>query len=112
MAKNDKFVICATPLAQSLYNNSTIFSPKLSSVWYLLRALGKHRNDLISARKLSFLKTHPKYSATQLALSFVIKNKNISSSVFGTTNKNHLLDNIGALNIELDIALLNKFESN
>jgi len=106
-----KFVVCGTPIAQSLFSGNIFRPTSRSRIWYLLRALVKHRRNLIKARKLAFLNHHEKYSAAQLAIAFVVRHQCFSSAVFGTTRVEHLEQNINAANLVLDQETIDRIES-
>ena len=104
LAAKGKFIIGATAIAQALFLWKTILSPSRKSLYYLMRALARHRHrsDLLASRKLSFLNQYHGVSGPQVAIAFVLRHPSIASAVFGTTSLQHLMENIGASSVVLD----------
>jgi len=83
-------VFVAAALAGGLYSRS-FYRPYLPKhAWYWARALVRQRQQLKQARKLRFLNEVSGWSATQLALAFVLENPDHVCALIGTTSEKHL----------------------
>lgn len=94
-------VIAGAALADSLYCNRVFKVKGIKDLWYLARALKNFRGKLVKGFSYRFINNEPNITAAQIALAYVLSNTKISSAVFGTTSGNHLLENLGAISIDL-----------
>lgn len=94
-------VIAGAPLAESLYSNRVFKVRGMKDVWYLARALAKHRDKLAQKRNFKFMNDVPGVSSTQIALKYVLDNPGVTAAVFGTTTMAHLMENAAAVNVEI-----------
>jgi len=94
-------VIAGAPLAQSLYSNRVWKVRSMRDAWYLLRALKNSHRQMIYGRQFRFINDVPGYSANQLAIRYVLNNDKVTTAVFGTVTPEHLVENIGAVDIEM-----------
>jgi D-threo-aldose 1-dehydrogenase len=96
LAAASKIIISGTSLAQSIFSAKTFLPHNKKQTWYLLRALKNNPmfwwQGLELARKIK-ITNRPGFSA---ALGFVVGNKHIQSSLFGTTSIEHMRQNISA----------------
>ncbi len=106
-----KGVIAGTPLAKTLYSNDIYKVTNVVDAWYLLRALVKNRNYIKKGRDFRFINTIENATGNQIALRYVLENPHITSAVFGTTSKEHLLENIQAADIVFTEELKRKMQS-
>lgn len=95
-----KGVVAGTPLAKTLYSNDVFKVRNVTDVWYLLRALAKNRDFLKKGQEFRFINHVDGATGNQIALRYVLENPHITSAVFGTTSKEHLLENIQATAID------------
>jgi aryl-alcohol dehydrogenase-like predicted oxidoreductase len=103
-------IIVKSPLAQTLYSRSIFKLTRPSDVWYLARALKNHRTKFIHGRKFRFINDVEGLKASEIALAFVLNNKNVTSAVVGTVRPEHLATNLGAAELELPAGLLRRIE--
>lgn len=106
-----KGVIAGTPLAKTLYSNSIYKVTSATDIWYLLRAFAKNRNYIKKGRDFRFINDIENATGNQIALRYVLENPHITSAVFGTTSKAHLLENIQATSINFPDELKMRLQS-
>ena len=94
-------VIAGAPLAQSLYSNRVYRIRGLNDIWYLLRAMKNFRGHMIEGRRYRFVNKVEGLTGNQVALRYVLDNKYITSSVFGSVNPEHLVENIKSTELVL-----------
>ncbi len=99
-------VVAGTAIGRALYSTERLRLYKLSNIWYLLRALANSREALYKSIKLKRIRNIPGLSPVQAALCYALSNKNIASAVFNTTNRDHLLENIQASTMDVDLKKL------
>lgn len=87
-------ILVKSPLAQTLYSNRIWKVRSLSDFWYLARALKNMRHKIIKGRKYRFLTENG--PGHDLALQFVLDNKDVTAAIIGTTRPHNLLANIQA----------------
>ena len=104
-------VLAGAALANSLFSNRVFKIRKAQDVWYMLRALKNFRNKLIKGMSYRFMNHYEEITGAQIALAYVIQNKNIASAVFGTTDEVHLNENLLASEIILPKEILTKIYS-
>lgn len=79
--------------------------------WYFLRARKNHRSELQRAKYLEFLNQETGRTTGEIALSWVLRDSNVSCAVFSTTRMPHLLQNLQASERPLDEDLIRRIES-
>jgi len=94
-------VIAGAALADSLYCNRVFKVKSIKDLWYLARALKNFRGKLVKGFSYRFINDEPNITAAQIALAYVLSNGKISSAVFGTTSRDHLLENLEATTVNL-----------
>lgn len=99
--KNGIGIIAGAALAQSLYSNRVFKIREKKDIWYLLRALKNFRGHMIEGKDYRFLNHVEGFTGNQLALRYVLDDPCITSAVFGTTNPEHLVENIKAADIQM-----------
>jgi 1-deoxyxylulose-5-phosphate synthase len=80
-------------------------------LWYLARALARHRGELALGRRFRFLHRAPGLTGAQAALGYVLANPDISAAVFGATRAEHLRENVAAADRPLPEALLGRIRA-
>jgi len=78
--------------------------PRLRSprdLWYLARALLRHRDDLAEGARFGFLNRLPGIAGPQAALAYVLQNPEVACAVIGTTRMAHLTENLAASGMAL-----------
>lgn len=83
-------VIIAGALGGALYSRPWRHSFNLKVLWYWLRAIKNNRKQLSLSKHFDFLNHHPQHHATQLALAYVLQNKQLSSALVGSTSPEHI----------------------
>lgn len=101
-------VIAGAALADSLYSNRIFKIRTIKDVWYLARALKNFREKIIKGRAFKFVNNIENITGAQIAISYILHNKKISTAVFGTTNETHLLENLKGQDITLSNELIDK----
>jgi 1-deoxyxylulose-5-phosphate synthase len=101
LASAGKRVVAGAGVANHLFAPKFLWPKSLSDLWYFARAMKNYRTDLLRARKISPLTTCPGWSKAQVALAFVLSNKNISSVMFSTTRLEHLEENLASCELIL-----------
>lgn len=91
-----KMVIGGAALANQVLSPHFFWPKTKSDIWYSVRALKRHRKELMSARGLRFLRSIPGWTVAQVAIAFATANRAVSSCIFGTTRIEHLEDNVKA----------------
>ncbi len=110
--KNGIGVIAGAALAQSLYSNRIFKIHGKKDIWYLLRALKNHRRHMMEGRDFRFMNHVKGYTGNQLALRFVLDNPYVASAVFGTSNPEHLLENVKAADMQMPENIRSKIRKN
>lgn len=111
MHNNGIGVIGGAALAQSLYSNRVFKVRSKVDVWYLLRALKNWRGHIAQGMNFRFINKVQGITGNQVALRYVLDNNNITSSVFGTSNIEHLCENCKASDIVLPDDITQKIKS-
>lgn len=106
-----KGVIAGTPLAKALFSNDVFKVKDVKDIWYLLRALANNRGYIKRGLKCRFINHIENITGNQIALKYVLDNPYITSAVFGTTSREHLLENVGALNVVIPEDVLGKIKN-
>ncbi len=83
-------VFIAAALAGGLYSRTFYRPHRPQHLWYWARALLRQRPQLSQAKRLFFLNQVPGWSATQLALAYVLQHADMACALIGTTDPNHL----------------------
>ncbi len=105
-----KGVLAGMPLAMG-HTGGQVFRPRRPrDIWYALRALGRHRREVLAGRRFGFLNDQPQISGPQAALAYVLNNPQVACAVFGTTRMPHLLENIAASGLALSPVILRQIE--
>ena len=76
-----------------------------------MRALANNRGYIKKGLKCRYINHAENMSGNQIALKYVLDNPYITSAVFGTTSREHLLENVGALDITIPDDILAKIKS-
>ena len=100
-----------SPMAHSLYSNDIFKIKSLADVWYFLRVLKNYRGDLFEGFKYRFINSIDNWSGAEIALKFVLENKNVDCALIGTTRVKNLLSNIEATNKKLDEEIYKRIKS-
>lgn len=92
-------VIAGASLGQSLYAKK----PKLNrnDLWYALRSMFRFKYMRQKSKDYRFLNNFDGCTANQLALRYVLDNKNITAAAFNTTNIDHLIENLKSVDIKM-----------
>lgn len=101
-------VLAGAALANSLFSNRIFKIRKAQDLWYLLRAIKNFRSKLLKGMSYRFMNQYDDITGAQIALAYVIQNKNVVSAVFGTTDEKHLNENLQASEIMLPKNILNE----
>ena len=94
-------VIAGSAMGESLYSKKIFKVKNRNDFWYMARAVVRFRDLMKKSRNFEFLNHIKGYTANQLALRYVLDNKNICSAVFSTTNIDHLKKNLKGAEIKL-----------
>lgn len=89
-----KGIITGTPLAKTLFSNDVFKVKDIKDIWYLLRALANNRGYIKKGLKCRYINHAENMSGNQISLKYVLDNPYITSAVFGTTSREHLLENV------------------
>lgn len=93
-------VFAKSPLAQAYYTKSFLRPSSLSQLWYIAKALKSGLGPLSRGRRFAFLNDVEGWSATGLALKYVLENSHLTAAVIGTTKVRHLVENLEISNRE------------
>jgi aryl-alcohol dehydrogenase-like predicted oxidoreductase len=111
LVRAGKGFIAATPLAQAYFSNK-LFKPKrMADLWYLARAIGKHRDMMRRGFSFRFLNDYSGWTGAQVALAYVLSNPLVSVAVFGTTDRGRFLENVQAASRSLPEEIISKIEA-
>lgn len=105
-------IIAGAALGESLYSNRIFRIKNRNDLWYLLRALKNFRGQIIKGKEYRFLTKSDEGTGSQLALRYVLDNPFITSAVFNTSSVDHLVENLGAINIHISHKLREKIREN
>ena len=94
-------VIAGSALGESLYSKKIFRVKNRNDFWYMARAVIRFRDLMNKSKDFKFLTKQDKYTANQLALRYVLDNKQVSSACFSTVNTDHLIENLKAVDIEM-----------
>jgi aryl-alcohol dehydrogenase-like predicted oxidoreductase len=111
LAQSGKFVVAGKAMANRLYAPTFLWPKSRADVWYLLRALKNYRRDIFRAWKRPSLGGCSGWTEAQIALAFVLSDNNIGTAMFGTTNLQHLEENVAACGIDLSYSIIEKIRS-
>ena len=103
-------VMAGSALANSLFSNRVFKIKGVKDLWYLARALKNHRGALLRGRSLHFINNLPGISGSQAALSYVLNNQQVTTAVFGSTTKKHVIENLESGGIELPKELIKRIQ--
>ncbi|MCI5045809.1 MAG: aldo/keto reductase [Aquisalinus sp.] len=106
-----KEVVAIAPLAQGLYRKGFLRPRSLADIWYIARAVVKNRSELHRARSVKWLHEVEGWTASQLALRFVLDQPFIDTAMTTTTRPEHLLLNTAAADRCLPEGLSAKLDS-
>jgi aryl-alcohol dehydrogenase-like predicted oxidoreductase len=87
-------VIAKSPLGQALYSRSFLRVRSPSQLWYLARTLRHGPGPLLRARRFGFLNEVEGWTATEVALRYVLDDPRVTATVIGTTRRDHLVANL------------------
>ncbi len=87
-------VMAMSPLAHALYSPSLYRIRSMSQIWYLRRAFRNSPKGLMRARRYRFLNEVEGWTATAIALKFVLENEHVNVAIIGTTKLDHLKANL------------------
>lgn len=92
-------VIAGASLGQSLYAKK----PKLNrnDLWYTVRSMFRFKYMRQKSKGFRFLNNVAGFTASQLALRYVLDNEKITSAAFNTTSIDHLIENLKAVDITM-----------
>lgn len=99
--ENGVGVIGGAALAENLYSKRVYRIRSLNDIWYLLRAIVRFNKQVKEGRKFRFINKYSKMTGNQIALRYVLDNQYVTSSVFNTTNPEHLYENVKSTDIKL-----------
>jgi 1-deoxyxylulose-5-phosphate synthase len=99
-------IFAGMAIGGALYLKNRFRIGGVQDLWYLARAWKNHRSDFKRARQFHFLERHPRFSAAEISLAWVLRKPEISCAVLGTTRMPHLLDNLRASGATIDDDLL------
>lgn len=94
-------VIAGSAMGESLYSKKMFKIKNRNDLWYLARAIVRFKGIMKKSRNFKFLTKQDEYTANQLALRYVLDNEKISSACFSTINVDHLIENLGAIDISM-----------
>jgi aryl-alcohol dehydrogenase-like predicted oxidoreductase len=89
-------ILAGIALGGGLYLKDRFRIRGIQDVWYIARAWKNHRSDFKRARNFHFLEQQPRLTAAEIALAWVLRKREISCAIFGTTRMSHLLANMQA----------------
>ena len=94
-------VIAGSAMGESLYSKKIFRVKNRNDFWYMARAVVRFRELMNKSKDFRFLTEQDGYTANQLALRYVLDNKDVSSACFSTINIDHLKENLKAVDIEM-----------
>ncbi len=106
-----KGILAAGALAGAVIGNRLLRVRGPKDAWYVLRALRHRRRDLVRGRAYRFIGETPGWSASQVALAFVLANPDVSAALIGTTSVEHLRENLAAASRPLPESVLARIRS-
>lgn len=100
-----KGVLAAGALARAVVGNRLLRLRGGADLWYLARALGTRRRDLVRGRRYRFIDRVPDWTGAAVALAFVLRNPQVHAALVGTTDPDHLADNLAVPGRQLPAAV-------
>jgi aryl-alcohol dehydrogenase-like predicted oxidoreductase len=111
LAGAGKGFLAATPLAQAFFSNK-LFKPRRSAdLWYLARALRKHRKLVRRGFDFRFVNHVPGWTGGEVAIAYALANPHVSVAIFGTTSRERLEENLNAAERSLPPEIHRRIES-
>ncbi len=104
-------VVAGAPLAESLYSGRVFKLRGKKDLWYLARAVVNFHDQLLEGRKYRFINRVCGMTGSQIALKYVTDYPGVCCAVFGTTNTDHLQENVKALEIRIPKKVLDRIRS-
>lgn len=102
LAANGKIILAATALAQAIYAFKNFVPKNRTQLWYLLRALKSNPLFMLEGARLKRRMEAIEGSSSSVALRFTVGHPLIHSAFFGTSNAQHMNENIHAARAPLD----------
>jgi aryl-alcohol dehydrogenase-like predicted oxidoreductase len=87
-------VLVKSPMAHGLLSPGFLRVTSVARAWYLLRAVKNYRRDIVTARKLRFLRRRADIDPNSIALRLVLDSPAVSAAIVGTTSLAHLAANL------------------
>jgi aryl-alcohol dehydrogenase-like predicted oxidoreductase len=103
-------ILIKSPMAHTLYSSEVFKLRNRSDVWNLLRVLKNYPGQIIQGYRYKFLNQQPDINAHEAALLFAL-HEQASCVVIGTTNRQHLEENIHAFSRQLPQDLRARIEA-
>jgi len=103
-------ILAGHALAGGLYARRLYGNGGIRDLWYAARAWKNHRADLARSEHFRFLNEEKDWTATEIALAWVLANPDVSCAVFGTTRLPHLLSLLHTSGRTLSQSLLARIE--
>jgi aryl-alcohol dehydrogenase-like predicted oxidoreductase len=103
--------LAGMPLAMGHPNRQVLKLGGAQDRWYALRALFRHRRDVLRGAKFGFLQRTVGMTGVQAALAYVLAHPGVACAVTGTTRLEHLRENLAASGRKLPFETLSRIRS-
>jgi aryl-alcohol dehydrogenase-like predicted oxidoreductase len=100
-------VLAGMALGGGLYRNRFQIR-RIQDAWYFARAWKNHRTDIKRGKALRFIDQEKGWTGGEIAISWVLRNPDVSCAVFGTTRMAHLTANLQASGKPVDTRILDQ----
>lgn len=90
-------VIAGAALSENMFSNRVLKIRNKKDMWYLARMLAHFRGAFKRGRKYKFINHVDGMTGSQAALRWLLDNPCITSAVVGTTNVEHLKENVASI---------------
>ena len=103
--------IAATPLGQAHWSNKLFKPTRVADLWYIARALRRHRAKVVRGFSFRFIENYPGWTGGEVAIAYALSNPDVSAAIFGTTSVDRLAENLGASGRELPQEIIDRIEA-
>lgn len=90
-------VIAGAALSENMFSNRVLKIRNKRDMWYFARMLAHFRGAFQRGRKYKFINSVDGMTGSQIALRWLLDNPCITSAVVGTTNVEHLRENVASI---------------
>lgn len=110
MARKGIGVLVKSPMAHTVFSNKRFQIRRLSDLWYVARILKNYRKMLKQRAQYRFMNETAGFSASEIALKYVLNHPGVGCAVIGTTRPEHLQENVATLDKTVPADVIRKID--